>query len=567
MNNWNLNLSTIIDFAKWIAKDEKMKVTVKGESCFFNEETGITIPETLNNASAMPALGCVIHEAGHKVAREEDKRAGFDLKDVLDKGEMDHYLLNWAEDMHIDRETVNLAGGAYITKKMNQWSIPTLKKLYKNNEIDPIHAYFTYCYASRFHRSLGAWMLVKLSENGYKEIDSKTARIITGGVAGLYYQVHELFTNYSYLRKSIKELERPNIKIRETVVRSTMDRIKRVLEELNNERKQNGQQPVHGNGGRRGAPSDGKDQRTDRAGDTTPGNGPGKDGDPQKGGKGDQRQANSLDELGAVLAKSAEAQRGAYHFGSDATQEKLSGHELVDPANISSGTKQAFLNTLMEKYNTPIECGSSLNTDELDAYFSGDIDRLFKEDKEKSRRKGRFYLLCDSSGSMGIQVAGYGPLKKDELAYRSTRHNLLRSVVETLANTIEEAKKEGAEIDCRIFQFNTKLFEIIREDLAKSYDRNGGTCLLTCLNELVDKVRNDCEVNEKMVVIMTDGNVRVEEIKEVEKMCLLLGDMKIVFVLIGDDKAMEALGDQDCLILFKEDADEVLFKQCQKLLS
>ncbi|CAK0749392.1 hypothetical protein CCP3SC15_150044 [Gammaproteobacteria bacterium] len=69
-----------------------------------------------------------------------------------------------------------------------------------------------------------------------------------------------------------------------------------------------------------------------------------------------------------------------------------------------------------------------------------------------------------------------------------------------------------------------------------------------------------------MVVIMTDGNVSVDEIRRVEALCTSCGDLKIIFVLVGDDKAMQVLDDQDCLILFKEDADEVLYKQCAKLL-
>ena len=221
-------------------------------------------------------------------------------------------------------------------------------------------------------------------------------------------------------------------------------------------------------------------------------------------------------------------------------------------------TTQQFKELLCMKERKVIPDGQVLNTDNLTAYFTGDIEDLFKEEIVIKNKKSKIMFLIDASGSMGSGLLDGKP-----------RYKVVGKAVRKLISVLQEVKDtESIDISWEVCGFASYYEEYA--DWEKEYRPHGGTNIERGCSGAFDKLSKDYYVDGKRILIVfSDGDVRPDEIDAIKHMIIKHGqDIRTLIVgvgtAVGGKMARTITGDN--IILSEEDANVVLFETVKSML-
>ena len=184
----------------------------------------------------------------------------------------------------------------------------------------------------------------------------------------------------------------------------------------------------------------------------------------------------------------------------------------IAPAALEERTKQGFQDLLCLKERKIVDDGAIIDTDELTAFFTGDIETLFKQDEHVKVKRSKIIMIMDASGSMSANLID-GTRRADTLAKTA------QSISDILDETIE---LEGLDIDYLVRAFTDDYHILPKQNWQQHYlaraNQGGGTDLLKAFSQAQDELLADQSITgRRMIVCLTDGEVSSSELDEMRR--------------------------------------------------
>jgi hypothetical protein len=235
--------------------------------------------------------------------------------------------------------------------------------------------------------------------------------------------------------------------------------------------------------------------------------------------------------------------------------------DIVGEAAFQDITKQAFKELLNIKEKRMVYEGLKLNTNAIPSFFTGDIEELFHEENIIRVKKSKIAFCLDSSGSMS------SPLIDSKM-----RTDVLVRTIRSIINILKELQEtEGLNISYDIWAFDYNAEKLNPETWEKEYSaRSGGTNLLQAFLDVQTDILKNQEIDgNKLVILVTDGEVGSSEIEELrthiikhgaEVRCMVMG----VGAQLGGHFVKTIAGDNN--ILAEEHADSVVMDTIRTML-
>lgn len=235
--------------------------------------------------------------------------------------------------------------------------------------------------------------------------------------------------------------------------------------------------------------------------------------------------------------------------------------DIIGAVAFQDLTREAFKELLSIKEKRTIYDGQRLNTDNLTAFTTGDIDELFIDSKIERIKKSKISFCLDASGSMGT------PLLDNKM-----RTDVLVRTVRSIVDILKELQStEGLNIkyDIWCFDYDAKKLDLDRWE--KQYTTyGGGTNLLQAFLTVQDDILKDQELDgNKMVVLVTDGEVGCDEIDGLKAHIIKHGaEVKCMVIGVGADLQGRFIktiaGDNN--ILAEEHSDAIVMDAIKAML-
>ena len=475
------------------------------------ETKTITLPTRIKEENALAALSSLFHEAAHM------KYSTIIPKD-FSKDSIDHHILNAMEDVRIDNKTFML--------------LPNIWDFY----LDFVKNHL--CIKDNMDRIMQQDMLTRcliqlilLSTNfGKYAWDKEAIDFLQDN------HVYELFRNgVSYIDYKMWD-----------DLRITIDKIKVIFNVNQPKEKLNDKGTGHG------------EEVQDCSGDRDTGDGSGKSKASDVKGKSPTRDTSDRTEDTPKEDTKIEdliRPKTMWGEGEGLTGPSSQGFSAVE---LQANTKQKFINALnmSEKYMT--SDGNNLNTDNLIAFLTGDIEELFHEEETEVVKKSKIIFCLDASGSMHAPLIG-----------RKNRNKALAECTKSLTNLLDEIREtEGLNVDYDILAFNSSVHPLPKEGWENMYLRmGGGTRAVKAIQEAVNILnRGDFDGN-RIIVFVTDGDVDNRELKEIKEI-LQRNSSEIKALILGIGASGEYVeklcGDRN--ILCFDHAEQILMEAIQTML-
>lgn len=195
-----------------------------------------------------------------------------------------------------------------------------------------------------------------------------------------------------------------------------------------------------------------------------------------------------------------------------------------------------------------------LNTDNLAAFFTEDIDELFTQKRITRPKKSKIILVLDSSGSMG-----------GHLLDGKTNYSVVCKTARAITDVLDHVNEaEGLCVDYEVAAFDTDYHVLNQDDWERDYHRvyGGGTSVRSAFLTAQKRITSDQEIEgNKIIVFLTDGCVSHHEIAEVKRDILKVNsEVRVMIMGVGanpqDSFCREIVGDLN--ILEEDSADDVL---------
>ncbi len=242
-------------------------------------------------------------------------------------------------------------------------------------------------------------------------------------------------------------------------------------------------------------------------------------------------------------------------------QSKASGTSTIGEVAVREITRQKFKELLNIKEIKRTTNGIKLNTDNLTAFFTEDLDDLFEDEKIVKKKKSKIMIIMDGSGSMS-----------GRLLDRSSRKEVVSGCAKALIEVLDEViALEGINVDYTIAGFDDDLEIFTKENWQDKYKiMNGGTNLVNAFNKAQEYMLADLEAEgKKLIVFFTDGDVNEAEIDEVKRGILRHNeDVRVMLIGVGAELNSRFVTDivGDFNILAKECADLILLETIMEML-
>ena len=227
--------------------------------------------------------------------------------------------------------------------------------------------------------------------------------------------------------------------------------------------------------------------------------------------------------------------------------------DIVGEAAFEDLTKESFKELLNIKEKRIVHEGMNLNVEELPSFFTGEIDNLFHEEDKVKVKKSKIAFCLDSSGSMS-----------STLLDGAQRTITLVKTVRSIINVLKELQEtEGLNISYDVWAFDYNAEKLNIDTWEKDYStRGGGTNLLQAFLDVQSDILKNQEIDgNKLVILVTDGEVSSQEIDELrshiikhgaEVRCMVIG----IGAKMGGAFVVKIAGDNN--ILAQEHADSVI---------
>jgi hypothetical protein len=266
-----------------------------------------------------------------------------------------------------------------------------------------------------------------------------------------------------------------------------------------------------------------------------------------------QSQQDCLDGVDQIIHPSEIWQSG--------TQDMIgpSGNS-TNPLAMDEQCANQFKEILNQKEIKIVNEGTILDTDNLTAYFTGDTNELFKEEKVVKKKKSKVMFLLDASGSMEARLTD-----------GKHRYEVVQSSVKKLTQILDEVRElEGIDVDWEIGQFRNGFYPLKKENWESSYSPRGGTQFQGPFIQCVNKLLQDYTITgKKIIIVFTDGDVEDHEIKNVKDYIVKnFSDVRSMLIGVGTDfssaMAKELVGDN--IIIAEENAVNVIMETIKSML-
>lgn len=268
------------------------------------------------------------------------------------------------------------------------------------------------------------------------------------------------------------------------------------------------------------------------------------DPDPDQSKKSKQPQAT---DVRAECGIGGDASGKLFHAKGSLRQ----GHheESLDTSDINAylidmneQAKSRIKETLKKSMEVFIDEGMMLNTDNLTAIMTGDVDELFHDTKSEKKTRTKLYFLMDVSGSMStampmFKINGMEDNEKEKSRSKEpARIDTAISAFKAIAEVMEEVKSvHGVDLEYDNYLFGDDCVKIKSMADIRDHDVGGGTELIEACKKVLSDVQKDDPANKRIVVILTDGEVGDHELNRVEKLIQTEAqDIRIVLVGIGN---------------------------------
>lgn len=233
---------------------------------------------------------------------------------------------------------------------------------------------------------------------------------------------------------------------------------------------------------------------------------------------------------------------------------------IISPMAMDEMCANQFKEILNVKEQRIIPEGSILDTDNLIAYHTGDIEELFKEAKTVRKKKSKVMFLMDASGSMS-----------GGLLDGRSREQVVGNCVDKLTKILDEVQAlEGLNVDWAVSQFSDNYIPLSKETWKKQCYSSGGTNFKVGFHGAMSDMLEDYSVEGKrIIVVFTDGEVNESDIDYVNGLIRKNhSDVRSLVIGVGSDMqgkfVKELVGDR--VIIAQEHAVEVLMETIKEML-
>lgn len=277
-------------------------------------------------------------------------------------------------------------------------------------------------------------------------------------------------------------------------------------------------------------------------------------GGKEKGGQGSQGEPGLGDIDGVIFG-------GGDTWGTGHTITGGSADEM-SPAALQEQTKKNFKELLNIKEQRTVYEGNQLNTDALTDFFCGKVEGLFKDSEIVRKKRSKIMFLIDASGSMNT------PLLDGQ-----DRKVVVTKCIKAFCQILTELEElEGLNVGHEVHAFTDDFHELNQDKWEQEFHRHsGGTSLENGFREIQKRLLQDLEVDgNKLIVVMTDGEVSESEIEEVRQLILTHNqDVRCMIIGVGSPitghMATEIIGDLN--ILAEAQADAVIMDAVSTMLT
>jgi len=275
--------------------------------------------------------------------------------------------------------------------------------------------------------------------------------------------------------------------------------------------------------------------------------------------EGDEGEAEGfeLSELGG------EDRKAGIKWG-EGTAMKGPRSDGIGETALEEQTIQNFKELLSIKEKRVIDDGRVLDTDNLMAYFTGDIEELFKDECTVKQKKSKIMFLLDCSGSMSCNTISADHSYAD-------RTDVVESCVQKIMDIIEEVRSsESLDVDYDIAMFDGQYFPLTKENWKEKYGAHGGTDFVNGMARAIEQLMTDYTVEGKRIIVaFTDGEVGDWQIDEVCKLMSKTGaDCRFLLIAVGttpgSSMSTKLVGDR--IIMGPDDANTVLLETLKDLI-
>ena len=537
-----MNKRTFDLIANYISDEIGVKVVITkdvgGPQMSIDKKT-IYLPDDIKEENALSALASLIHEAAHM-------KHTVQIPEGLAENETEHHILNAMEDVRIDR--------------LNFRILPNIKlfysKMYKEHSFKK----------DRKERLLKAPMLTRimicniLYQECFSEFDCDHEAYQKGADLG----INKLFQDGVFALEGHRWQDAIEI-IREI--------IKLFKEDTNagNQQKQSrsgGTGKSNGSGSGKGnTPNDcggteeaeeglsGVPSESDPTGNT------GRD-DGSDEGEGDDTQGGESSE--DIKSEDVDTYLHAKSVWGKGGGLKGRGSQGFSQVELKESTRAKFIDALSIKQKRKVEDGSILDTDNLIAFFTGEIKELFKDDTIIKKRKSKIVFAVDSSGSMGCSLH-YGK--------QTSRSQALIGAVKSLTEILDQVRQvDGLEVDYEVHAFDDEVHLLDKDNWENDYYKysGGGTWIWKAYDTCKDILMKDPETDgHKMLILVTDGEVSCNEIDQIKEGIMKdNADIRVMVIGVGanlDGRFVKTVvGDNN--IITPDNAEEIIMDAIQTML-
>ena len=497
-----MNRRTFEVLAKYIAKANNITVVFDTDEGAFADmkKKVIHLPRAIGKNKVFAALALLMHEAAHLIHSTKIPLA------KMCSDEIDHSILNSIEDSRID--------------KMNYNKLPNIRDFYEQLMKDFV--YPLPATAPFEHKVLATTLLESEGWRGYQDKD-----------------VQDFISKHSMLNKFWSA--------ENAISCSKWDELKKGILEIRGLLYPNS---PPGSGPKLQNPNAEGEGQGDESKGKCAGKGDG-EGQGQDGAKGKSVKPGDLDK---ILKPNGKV------FSCDG--DDLSGGSANDigEAAFEEKTLQEFKNLLNIKERKIIQTGTTLDTDNLVAFLTGDIDSLFKTEVYERKKKSKLLFLLDASGSM-----------TDRLIDKQPRWHVVSKCVKKLTNVLREViELEGLNVDWDVSMFQGSYYPLEKDNWEKEYKPGGGTNLARAFRQAITSMKEDYETEgKKIVIVFSDGDVDIKQVDQVRDDIQASGeDIRVLIVGVGTSLtgsfAKKITGDR--VIIAEENANNVLIDSIREMM-
>jgi len=515
-----VSLRTYEILAKWIAAKQRVSIRFEPNAtpCACIQTNEIILPSNINEENVYGALAQLMHEAGHL-----RHTSYVPVEKITEKDGHKFGILNAVEDVRVDLMNFNILPNVreFYKRMMKQY-----KDLFKDQvKKNPLH--------------------VRCLCRGILELEKFSQFKATDNEADKFNKKHDIALKMNDIVYNLSRKDWDKVKggINELYKIFGLDKLPK--EPLPTPLPDGF--TLDGKGSKSVGQSGG--QKKGQGSSTTKiGQKPGHSPQGQSNGQGPR---NIMDATKDKVFASAKGQGTGRAVGSS----------TIGEIALREQTRQRFKELLNITEIKKTSNGLKLDTDNLTAFLTGDIEELFCEEKIVKRKKSKIMIIMDGSGSMGGQLFDH-----------SERRSVVGGCVRSLTKVLDEViNLEGINVDYTIAGFDSDLDILSKDNWEEEYNKMcGGTNLLNAFTKAQDYLLKDLEADgKKIIVFFTDGDVNFSQVEEVKKRIIQHNeDVRCMIIGVGAnicDRFVEDIcGDYN--ILAKECADMILLDVIMEML-